>query len=907
MKKDNKADSQLLTLLGHGQTPAGIPAALEKSSGSRFYKCAFQINPFSYGGRHAKDTGAADEQSYNEAMAAACLEAGIEVAAITDHFRADTSQSLARFLTGKGITVFPAFEANSSEGVHILCLFPPETSQSEMNHYIGACDLRDADSDSPISSKRFEEILSIVHQRGGIAIAAHVTNASGLLTKMSGKPRAHAWKSDLLLAAAIPGRAEDVPQDHKGIVKNTDPEHRRDRTLALINAADVSNPAAAAQSSASTLVKMSAVSIEGLRQGFLDHESRIRLNTDPPVPEYSKIVAVAWEGGLLGGQNLMLNAGLNVLVGGRGAGKSTVIESLRFAFELRPKGKEAGRSHDSMIKELMGAKSAVAVLVYSPSPSPQYYLIERAYGQSARVKNQAGDIIDDFKPLNLMPAFEIYGQHEISELTRDKAKLAEILERFVGESDVSNARLADIRSRLSQSRAAITAKLQKLEELEQALAVLPLLKEQLKRFSETDLADKLSEKTAVLEEKRILDGFDERIGSLRTEAAALKPDGDGDKPVLPPEDETALPHRATLEPLVAIAESIDAARKEAAAGLSSAADSAAGKLAEVRSAWLPLFQASDERYDKLVKQLESEGHDPQKYVSIKTQVADLKPKETERNTLEQDLASLRRDRAAIIDEWEKADRAAFADLEKAAKRVSRKLAGSVRAGVRPSSNLDPLRAIVGRHVAGNVSAAFTRLEALDDLSLSELARTVRKGADPLVSAYGIPEATAQKIAAGGEALALEIEECRLAPEAVIELNVRSGTETWKDLDRLSAGQRATAVLMLLLLEAAAPLIVDQPEDDLDNQFIVDHVVKTMRTAKDRRQFVFSSHNPNIPVLGDAEQIIGLTPEIEDGRDRTKIYPDHCGAIDTPAVKELIKIQLEGGEQAFHERKKKYGF
>ena len=145
-------------------------------------------------------------------------------------------------------------------------------------------------------------------------------------------------------------------------------------------------------------------------------------------------------------------------------------------------------------------------------------------------------------------------------------------------------------------------------------------------------------------------------------------------------------------------------------------------------------------------------------------------------------------------------------------------------------------------------------------------------------------------------------------QAIIELNVGNDTaDNWKKLDHLSAGQRATAVLMLLLLEADAPLIVDQPEDDLDNQFIVQHVVETMRVAKETRQFLFSSHNPNIPVLGDAEQIVGLTPTVEGGIDQTVIDERLSGAIDTPAVKELIKLQLEGGEQAFRTRERKYGF
>ncbi|HVL79750.1 MAG TPA: ATPase, partial [Sphingomicrobium sp.] len=100
---------------------------------------------------------------------------------------------------------------------------------------------------------------------------------------------------------------------------------------------------------------------------------------------------------------------------------------------------------------------------------------------------------------------------------------------------------------------------------------------------------------------------------------------------------------------------------------------------------------------------------------------------------------------------------------------------------------------------------------------------------------------------------------------------------------------------------------DQPEDDLDNRFIAESIVPTMRSEKCNRQFLFSSHNANIPVLGDAEQIIGLSPTVEDGAERTHIADELCGSIDRPQVKEMIKDLLEGGQAAFNLRREKYGF
>lgn len=105
----------------------------------------------------------------------------------------------------------------------------------------------------------------------------------------------------------------------------------------------------------------------------------------------------------------------------------------------------------------------------------------------------------------------------------------------------------------------------------------------------------------------------------------------------------------------------------------------------------------------------------------------------------------------------------------------------------------------------------------------------------------------------------------------------------------------------------ATIIVDQPEDDLDNRFTSEGVVPRMRDEKQPRQFIFSTHNANITVLGDAELIVGLsaTGEAEEGHAR--INPDQVGSIDRESVRVLVEEILEGGKDAFETRRRKYGF
>ncbi|MCY3994416.1 MAG: hypothetical protein OXF50_24545 [Caldilineaceae bacterium] len=127
------------------------------------------------------------------------------------------------------------------------------------------------------------------------------------------------------------------------------------------------------------------------------------------------------------------------------------------------------------------------------------------------------------------------------------------------------------------------------------------------------------------------------------------------------------------------------------------------------------------------------------------------------------------------------------------------------------------------------------------------------------------------------------------------------------LEDLSTGQKATAVLLLLLLESGAPLLVDQPEDDLDNRFITEGIVPRMCEDKQRRQFIFSTHNANIPVLGDAELIVRLSAAGEAASGRARVAPEHTGSVDSRPVRELVEEILEGSREAFETRRWKYGF
>ena len=201
---------------------------------------------------------------------------------------------------------------------------------------------------------------------------------------------------------------------------------------------------------------MSDVSIEGLRQAFLDPKSRIGLNSPAGAPEteaHPELVSLAWEGGFLGGVEISLNPNLNVLIGGR-AGKSTVIESLRYVLELDPMGDEAGKAHQGIVRHVLRGGTKVSLRVRRHRPARREYVIERTVPNPPVVRDGDGQV-SNLHPNDILPRTKVYGQHEISELTRSGERLTQLLDRFVERDHALTRRKVDVQRELEKTRKAL--------------------------------------------------------------------------------------------------------------------------------------------------------------------------------------------------------------------------------------------------------------------------------------------------------------------------------------------------------------------------------------------------------------------------------------------------------------------
>ena len=894
-----------------------IAHAMGLPKGAVFHRCALQVNPADYSATFRGKAKDGDAGAYARSIVDRAAQLGMSALAITNHNDVTGVAAFRSAATNRGIHIFPGFELSSSEGVHVLCIYAQNTDDARLERLLGEFGIRNTTPSSDLSRQSFVEILSQVREQGGVSIAAHATNEKGLIASLSGQAGIRAWRAEELLAIQIPGHIEDLPHDTRQIVTNQNADYRRDNVpeeglaVAVVNAKDVVKPEDLDDPSASCWIKMSEVSIEGLRQAFLDPSSRIRLNPKEgsiEPDEHAEFVALAWEGGFLDGAAIHFNPNLNVLIGGRGTGKSTVVESIRAVLGLDAVGDEAREAHEGIVRHVLKNGTKISLLVRAYRPAISEYMIERTIPNPPLVRDDQGEV-SKLSPQDVLPRVEVYGQHEISELSKSREKLTRLLDRFMERDESMTRRKGELRRDLTRNQRSLLDTQAELQQMEERLASLPGLEETLERFREAGLEERLREQSLLVREEQVLTSIPERLAPFREWFESMRREIPVDRVFLSTKALEDLPGKEILARANDVFAQFDRDLEQVAKDLEQALQRADQGIAAVRTEWEKRKEDVQSAYEKILRELQKSRVDGEEFIRLRRRIEELRP-------LRERLSLMRRAekehadrRRALLAEWEDFKAEEFRRLDRAAKRVSQKLRDKVQVEVTAASDREPLFDILRDAVGGRLSEAINSLGQVQALSLTQFVEACRTGADALSKAFAIPPAQAERLIRAEPEVLMSIEELDLPSTTAIRLNTAPIGEpaAWQELEALSTGQKATAVLLLLLLESDAPLIVDQPEDDLDNRFITEGVVPRMRDEKQHRQFVFSTHNANIPVLGDAELIIGLSASGEAESGHGRIAAEHMGSIDTKAVRELVEEILEGGKDAFERRRRKYGF
>lgn len=881
---------------------------------ARFWKCALQVNPVGYNTAYRGSEHGLTEESYNEALLQKCLELDIKVVGLADHGSVESVDTLRGVLEPHGIVVFPGFEISSTEKIHMVCLFPEGTTKVQLNRYLGKLDLTDPDEKVMPSRLGCLELAQIIKNLGGFWYAAHMTGNNGLLRlHQDGGGLTHVWKEQALVRAGqIPGPVEDLPDNYRKIVENKNPDWQRERPIAVINAKDVAKPEDLDHPGATCLIKMTRPTFAAFNVAFLDPESRIRLNSHQPISPIGKLVRLNITGGYLDGVSINFSDHLNTVIGGRGTGKSTLLECLRFALNTPPKGKQARKLHDDIIKENLGkAKGRVELEVISSAQHGKRYRVTRCHGELPIVRDENGNV-SNLLPQDLLPGIDIYGQNEIYELAQDDQSRVQLLDRFLPQDGDFARRGAELKKRLFENQTKLSKALMDLDELRTQADRLPKLQEQLAGFQAHGIQEKLAKAPLLTREKAIARQAGEELERVQDSLMAFQ-ESLPDLTFISDKALEGLPDAEKLQPLRNSLQALSISMQQHVEVMQTEFDKVDAVFQTQFEQWKQALLANEAELEKAIRNLPGLAgrSGPEVGVAFQRLMEDIeriKPLDARIATfakLAEALGQERRNMLADLSDLRSQRRAA---LQKAAKSLNRRLGGKLKIDVIADADRTPLKQFLLESKLEGIGEK--RLAWLDEeqstINPGMLVQSIRSGLDGLELTFGLKGQMAEGLLRLSPSKLMELEALELGDRVDILLNVShdKAKPNFRRLDKLSTGQQCTAILHMLLLDNVDPLIMDQPEDNLDNAFIADRIVQELRAAKTSRQFLFATHNANIPVFGDAEWI-GVFTTTDEGNG--SLEAEAQGSIDVPAIRDQVASILEGGRDAFIQRKEKYEF
>ena len=871
---------------------------------ARFWKCALQVNSHEYSKKYRGQDHGLDANSYAEELKRGCFANEIKIIGLADHGSVEEQETIRKVLGEADIVVFPGFEVATTEKIHWICLYSEDTKKQKLERYLGELKLTNPREGVRPSELSGRHLLNIVEEQKGFCFAAHVTSNNGVL---KGKFN-NLWNDNRLRAAQIPGSINNLPPNYKKIVLNQDPEYKRALPMALLNACDVAKPKDLSDQHASCCIKMTRPCFSSFLMAFKDVESRVRLADDRQERFYSQIESITIEGGYLDSLSARFSGHLNAVIGGRGTGKSTLLECLRYALDVPHKGEDAKKQGDQIVKENLGkAGGRVVLKLRSSAHHMNTYKVVRRFGEPPRVVDKNENVSSFHPGKDLLPNVEIYGQNEIVELAKDPSALVHILDRFLPERADQQSKLESIYRKLRENTDKLVKAHNQKEEYEMKVVKLPKLEEQVRLFKEQGLEDNLKQVPLIEKERQLGQRILEEIELVRTGQRKLE-ETIPELVFLSDKELEGLPH----------VELIKQGRKQ----LNNLRDALEIKLNDI----VNIIDETEVNLKRVVSKLNEEliifdekitaefGKLPQiagkdgaeigrSYQQLLREVEQVNPIKNRLRITVDLVKELEQERRNLLGEISDIRSVRTNEKQSIIKKLNEHLSGKLRITIVPDGLRKPLLDFL-KELPGVGEKKTDWVNQAENITVLGLVAAIREGKEALMNKkWGLTPGTADILCKMSPELIYELESIDVKDQVKLELNVAHDGKKFRSLSNLSTGQQCTAILHLLLLKNRDPLIMDQPEDNLDNAFIAERIVEELRTAKIERQFLFATHNANIPVFGDAEWI-GVCSVLEG---RANISEELQGSIDIPEIRNQVAKILEGGKKAFLQRKEKYGF
>ncbi len=610
-------------------------------------------------------------------------------------------------------------------------------------------------------------------------------------------------------------------------------------------------------------------------------------------------------GGFLDGLHVTFNAGLNTIIGARGTGKTTVVECLAYALDTLPSSDHAPQERkrvETLIKRnLNGGRIEVGIRAKDGTA----YKVTRSFGDEPIVLDADGIAA----AVNLKSGLfrtDVYGQNAVESIADRPLFQLDLIDSFASEAiQLIASREKQIVSLLVANAHQIIPLEQEVGSIQEELVGLPTVEQKLKGFAgpaggvtaEVNEAHRL--KGLRDRESRSLQRAKDSIAQVAQSLRQLQGGLLGRTGALFDAETSRGPNADLLQEVTrqwqACGGDVDRLLLQAVdrlAALDADLSQQITQLAQRHRQQEMAFRATIEKHQQA-------QHQAAERSALEKQRNHLLARRLRLEEVQLRIGELRAERTNLLRQLSDVRDERFAVRSEVGGRINTAVSPTIRVSISQYGNTDQYRAALESRLKGSgVKQALVAQKIATTLTPTELAEVVRaRDTDSLIDRAELSNEQAGKVAVAlaDQEFLYGLEAIELGDQPLIELKDGEG---YKDTSSLSTGQKCTTILPILLLDSDNPLIIDQPEDNLDNRFIFENVVKSLRRVKQQRQLILVTHNPNIPVLGDAEQVVVLD---SDGA-RSRLIK--AGSVD--GCKDEIVTLLEGGAEAFRKRGERYG-
>lgn len=618
-----------------------------------------------------------------------------------------------------------------------------------------------------------------------------------------------------------------------------------------------------------------------------------------------RIISLAIVGGFLDGARVKFAPDLNCIIGARGTGKTTLLELVRYALDAMPKRElspAARKRVDALVEgNLQGGRVELEV----ETRDGLRYFIVRAVGEAPIVLDASRNATALSLDENAFFRADIFSQNEVENIADHGKFQLELIDSFEpGRIAEMNRAVADITLQIVTQAKQLGPMVERSAALNEKIKELPMIEEKLKAFGGAD--DKIAEKVnrahaakALRDrEGRVVAGVAEWLARYGQVLAEVRDRYRAELSGKVTREMVDGPNGALMGAVSESLRKCSAAVEQAIDAARTAVESCNGAVEESGRQLNLAHNEQEIAFRKLVDKHKEHQAQSAERAGLERKRNDVLECRAEAAEINKRIKAAEKRRQELLTELSEVRDKRFKVRKEVAERLNAALAPMITVAIDQDGATDAYGELIDASLRGTTIRRSLVVKRLTpSLPPQQLAELVR-GGDPaaLIDRGGLNADQAAEVMAAfnsPEKLA-ELETVELQDAPSIKLKVG---ETEKDSSALSTGQKCTTVLPILLLEGGNPLLIDQPEDNLDNRFIFETVVDSIQQVKRSRQLIFVTHNPNIPVLGDASRVFVMESDGERAKAAWTGSVDEC--------KEQIVTLLEGGKEAFQKRVERY--